>query len=137
MSFLNRVSQALEKSFINAGRTRARLDLLGRSDRFLEDNGFARSLLEQGNDAWPWRLDGVAPAAVSGFALPPAGLRTPVPAASLSSRELAQAEAELSALSDAELSDLGLGRADIAEAVRNGRPELDGSANETGERMAA
>ena len=34
--------------------------LLNSSDRLLEDAGFSRDLLEQGVDAWPWRIDGEA-----------------------------------------------------------------------------
>lgn len=81
MEFFHRVSHALSWSLVNAARTRARLDLLERDDRFLADNGFSRALLERGNDAWPWRADGVAaPARTAGFVLPPAGARTAMPA---------------------------------------------------------
>ena len=58
MSILNRMTRALENSFVNAGRANARRYLLRQSDRVLADGGFSRELLERGNAAWPWRAEG-------------------------------------------------------------------------------
>lgn len=141
MSF-NTLVQSVQNSFVNAGRTRARLELLARGDSFLADTGFSRELLERGNDAWPWRVDGQVPTSTSSYAVPPAGLRTPAPAlhntaARRIAQENAKSVAELRALSDAELSDLGISRAGIVEAVRHGRPGIDPVAVEPGHRKAA
>ena len=135
MTFLNRVARALETSFVNAGRTRARRDLLERGERFLADNGFSRELLERGNAAWPWRVESDVSPVLSRVATPPAVAHSPAMPAR--DAELARAVAELSALSDAELSDLDIARPDIAAAVRDGRPGIDRPAGGAGDRMAA
>ncbi len=92
-------------------RSRLRQDLLRRDDRVLADIGVSRALLEGGVRAWPWQppadaLDGAGPYR----------LRRPGGAG------FARAVAELQALSDAELRDLGLTRGGIEEAVLHGRP---------------
>ena len=92
------------------GRAQLRHKLLTRSDRFLADTGFSRELLEQGVQAWPWRLSNVDAKSS----------QTP-----LSRHDYQQAVAELNAYSDAELADLGLSRAGIKQAVRYGRPHED------------
>jgi len=131
------MSRALEKSLLNTGRTRARRYLLDRSDRFLLDNGFSRELLERGNGAWPWRLEAVEPWAPSGAGFTAESTRAPVSRRLDSRSKLSEAVAELNALSDAELSDLGISRAGIVEAVRRGRPGIDRVADEPKDRMAA
>ena len=113
MGMLQTLSQALGNSFINAGRTRAREQLLARDDRFLADAGLSRELLESGNAAWPWRA-------------------TP------EREEIRIAVSELSRLDERELADLGIARGAIVSAVRDGRPGIDGpSDREAAEREAA
>lgn len=52
----------------NLSRSRARRELLGRSDRLLADIGISRERLEAGVRAWPWRVDGShGNAAAAGF----------------------------------------------------------------------
>ena len=70
MIVLKQLSRALDKSFTNASRSRARRDLLGRSDRFLSDNGFSRKLLESGAHAWPWRDEEGESSTTSSLVLP-------------------------------------------------------------------
>ena len=135
--FLDRIVNSVEKSFVNAGRTRARLDLLKRSERVLADGGFSRELLEQGNQAWPWRIDGSLPTSSTPYIHAPAGLRTPVPAMQQRYASNAKAVADLNAYSDAELADLGIARTGIVEAVHCGRPGLDKAVNGSDDRQAA
>lgn len=136
MKFFDRLSDALSWRLAYAGRTRARLDLLKRSDRFLADNGFSRELLEQGNAAWPWQAFESAPSSVPQPAAQPADLRGSTSRAP-SHVDYARAEAELHAMSDAELSDLDIVRTDIAAVVRDGRPGVDEPAPRTDEQKAA
>ena len=135
--FLDRIVNSVEKSFVNAGRTRARLDLLKRSERVLADGGFSRDLLEQGNQAWPWRIDGSVPTPSTQYLFAPAGLRTPVPAMQQRFASNAKAVADLNAYSDAELADLGLARAGIVDAVHEGRPGMNEAVNGSDDRKAA
>ncbi len=93
-----------------AARARTRRVLLDRGDRFLEDVGISRELLEAGVHAWPWRVDGSA---------------SPAEPVREGRRGLRQAIRELNAYSDRELADLGLARADIPRAVLYGRPGID------------
>ncbi len=55
------IFEALNNSFTrfmtNAARNRLRHNLLSRSDRFLDDIGVSRELLEEGVGAWPWKTD--------------------------------------------------------------------------------
>ena len=139
MSILNRLYENLRTSRIESGRSIARQHLLGQSERMLRDAGFSRELLEQGNRAWPWRIEAdAAPVTAS------APVATPVVepvgesvAVARSERELTAAMAELDTYSDAELNDLGISRAGIAEAVRHGRPGIDTRVDETEGRIAA
>ena len=124
MSLMNRLFRAVRQGSIDAGRTRARQHLLARGDRFLADNGFSRELLERGNRAWPWRVE----ASVAAIRLPPiasrgdSAVRSPFGTAPIAvETRLADAFAELDAMSDVELRDLGIQRPDIVEAVRHGR----------------
>ncbi|MDO6460036.1 DUF1127 domain-containing protein [Granulosicoccaceae sp. 1_MG-2023] len=48
--------------FETVGRERARRELLNLSDRYLEDLGFSRALLQEGAEAWPWRTEEDRPA---------------------------------------------------------------------------
>jgi uncharacterized protein YjiS (DUF1127 family) len=90
-------------------RSRLRQDLLQLDARLLADAGFSRELVEAGVHAWPWR----APTE------PSAALHLGRP---LTEAEYRAAIAELESYSDTDLLDLGLSRAAIPEAVRNGRP---------------
>lgn len=138
MNYFNKVANIVSRRLVDAGRTRARQDLLARSDRFLADNGFLRELLDAGNSAWPWRIDDGVSDNSPHYAVPPAGLRSPVPAELLRvDNAYASAENELHALTDAELNDLGIARVAIAEVVRHGRPGIDRPASKTLDRHAA
>ncbi len=114
---VNRIITAIEHRLEIAARARTRRELLDRSDRFLEDVGISRALLEAGVHAWPWREDDAA---------------SPSPAMSGNRRGLRQAIRELNAYSDRELADLGLARTDIPFAVRYGRPGIDRGARSAG-----
>ena len=63
----------LKKAFVSVAmhhsKSRLRLQLLGMSDRQLDDYGFSRSSLEQGISAWPWRADVVADAVAAGTSI--------------------------------------------------------------------
>ena len=109
---MKKVVKSLERYFTRLGQERVRQQLLRLDDRLLEDAGFSRELLEGGIKTWPWRAmqeDG-AP-------------RLPDQLQMISEAEVQQAVAELRALDDRELNDLGLGRDDIEYAVRYGRPQ--------------
>jgi uncharacterized protein YjiS (DUF1127 family) len=93
-------------------RSRLRHDLLRLDARLLADAGFSRELVEAGVRAWPWRAPTEPPAALGSRHLG----RQPMEA------EYRAAIAELESYSDTDLMDLGLSRAAIPEAVRNGRP---------------
>lgn len=107
---LNRIITAIQHRLELTARARTRRVLLDRSDRFLEDVGISRRLLEAGVHAWPWREIDDASEAV---------------AALEGRRGLRRAIRELNAYSDRELADLGLSRADIPHAVLYGRPGID------------
>ena len=94
------------------GRSRLRQKLLKMDERRLDDIGYSRALLEDGVRAWPWRtpIDTIARLGRLNFS------------DAFRRSDYAKAVAELKAYSDAELSDLGLSRGIIEEAVRNGRP---------------
>lgn len=137
MNFFSRLKKSVAHSLMNAGRSRVRQELLMRGDSFIANAGFSKELLLQGNDAWPWRLDGQtangqaarrsakASAAdahrVTGTGTVTAAAGTPGQTAA----EQARAVAELQACTDAELNDLGISRAGIVDAVRYGRPGID------------
>jgi len=50
--------ETINRGLIYLAKDRARRELLMQSDRFLEDVGMSRELLEAGVHAWPWRIDG-------------------------------------------------------------------------------
>ena len=102
------------RSAERSGRARARRELLHLDDRLLADAGFSRELLELGVDAWPWRVQAGADR-----------LTSPLVGGEVAERELAIAAEALRRYSDAELTDLGIGRGDIDRAVREGRPGID------------
>lgn len=102
-------------------RSRVRYELLAMDDKLLADAGFSRELLEQGVRAWPWHVDDESETSVR--------FNTASAGKSLSKTDYAKAVAELNAYSDAELSDLGLSRAQISSAVRHGRPGIDNDRN--------
>ena len=61
------IKSLIQRAIVHFGRVRLRNHLLGCSDHVLEDIGFSRHLLEQGVDAWPWRVTmetGLRPARV-------------------------------------------------------------------------
>lgn len=90
------------------GRREVRKILLNKSPRALEDMGIDLYLLNQGVEAWPWRT-GEVPA-------------TPARAVAVSkSREQRRAIRELRSMSNAELSDIGITRGSIVDAVKHGR----------------
>ena len=93
-------------------RSRLRQKLLRMDERRLSDIGYSRALLEDGMRAWPWRLQIDSIAGLGRLNFSDAFRRS----------DYAKAVAELRAYSDAELSDLGMTRGIIEEAVRNGRP---------------
>lgn len=108
--FLHRIWAGCETAMARAGRERARRQLLRMSDRSLADAGFSRAALESGVAAWPWRHDeddAAVAAAMHGARARRAAER--------------RAVRELDACSDADLADLGIARADIGRAVREGR----------------
>lgn len=106
MKFFRRMLNGYENHMIRKGREEARNVLLTRSDRDLEDLGFSRYSLESGIDAWPWR----APEEED--------------LTDLESVRLA-AIAELKALNDKDLHDLGISRGRIAESVELGREGIE------------
>lgn len=125
---LHNIWARYERAMVGAGRARVRQELLRMSDRALLDAGFSRERLEAGVGAWPWRLvDDSAEAA----------------AATRAERARREAErcalGELAACSDAELADLGIVRADIPRAVREGRVgvEVEASRGRDGDRLVA
>lgn len=107
----------IETGLVLAGRARARREMLVMSDRLLAESGFSRELLEQGVEAWPWRLDVVDEA--------PAPIEEPEPRYGDSEEVIARAVAELSAYTDSELDELGISRTDIARVVRYGEVAAD------------
>lgn len=106
----------LKDSLLKYGHNRLRIQLLGSSDRLLEDMGFSRELLLQGVSAWPWRVDGEHNEAriYSIF--------------NEYEKEIRQAISELESYSDRELADIGIARCDIESVVRDG---LDSSSSDT------
>lgn len=122
MLSIQSIKDSFSRYVIRIGRSRLRQQLLLRDDRFLADTGFSRTLLEQGIDAWPWRTEKAKNDAKTNVSI-------------LREHERRQAIAELHAYSDRELSDLGLTRGQIVQAVSNGRPEID-SQNKDWQRAA-
>ncbi len=52
---VNRIITAIGNRLERNERIRTRRELLNRSNRFLEDIGISRALLEDGVNTWPWR----------------------------------------------------------------------------------
>jgi len=112
------IIQLIKSVLVDTGRTRARTELLRMSDSALEDAGFSRLLLEKGNSAWPWRTVPAEPVrndqtnSANKDARPTA-------------RQERKAIRELEQLSNAELADIGIHRAQIRQMVKTGRPGVD------------
>ena len=100
-------------------RTRLHHELVGLSNRQLDDMGYSRDLLDRGVNGWPWRERSSTPPSKPALATPVVAKAV---SHALSRREIARAIAQLQVFSDAELADLGLHRSEIAHAVRYGRP---------------
>ena len=116
---------------MNSSKSRLRIQLLGMTDRQLEDFGFSRDSLQQGISAWPWRVDGVADAISAGTSLRAEGLTdapviTQVAPTKVSRKNIRRAVNELNSYSDRELAELGVSRQSIKEVVRYGRPTVEG-----------
>lgn len=130
-NIFKKVKQVFLEAAMRSSKSRVRLQLLGMSDRQLNDYGFSRDALMEGISAWPWRTDGVADAVAVGSSLQAEGL-TVVPAmtqvapAKMSRSSIRKAVKELSAYSDRELAELGVTRQNIKEVVRYGRPSVEG-----------
>lgn len=120
MSIFNNIKEAFVKVSVRNGKARARQELLRMSDRQLEDFGFSKALLLDGVSAWPWRTE-----TDSGNALN-AVVATAAAKPQQPRRVVNQAINELSAYSDRELAELGVTRYGIEEAVRYGRPAVEG-----------
>lgn len=111
------------------GKARVRRQLLAMSDKQLEDFGFARHLLLQGVSAWPWRerdATDLAQADKPAIACCVTPRVTQVAPAMDNRRTIQTAIQELSSYSDRELAELGVTRHGIEEAVRYGRPAVEG-----------
>lgn len=127
IAILHKIWAGYERAMIRAGRERARQTLLRASDRTLADAGFSRERLEAGIGAWPWRGEADDDALAAAMRLDGA-------------RRAAERRAvrELDTYSDAELAELGIVRADIARAVREGRVGIElESGHEDGDRRRA
>lgn len=112
-------------------KSRLRQQLLGMSDRQLQDFGFSRAMLIEGVSAWPWRIDAVADAVSAGTDLKKEGLVaapvvSQIAAPKVSRRKIRKAVKELNSYSDRELAELGVNRNNIEEVVRYGRPTVEG-----------
>lgn len=120
MSIFSNIKNAFVVASVHNGKVRARRELLAMSDRQLADFGFSRELLLEGVSAWPWRVEEDAPevvrSSVEGKAVKP----------SYANKTVKQAVNELNGYSDRELAELGITRNSIEEAVRYGRPAVEG-----------
>jgi len=118
----------LKNAYINYMTRRGQIEvhrvLVNQSDRSLEDMGISRELLAGGIDNWPW----TAPVD-DGFTLQSASNSAAVAQTKATSKPnrktIAAAVKELSAMSDYQLRDLGIGRGTIRDAVANGRYGID------------
>ena len=54
---LNTMIHSLYKAFIYAGYSRTASELQNLSDKNLADMGISRALLDQGANAYPWRIE--------------------------------------------------------------------------------
>lgn len=98
-----------ENYALKLGRKRACEVLRGYNDRQLEDMGFSRELLENGESHWPWKIDSVSK----------------IQAAATNELKQRQAARELNSFSDTELRDIGVTRGSIDEVVRYGREGIE------------
>lgn len=119
------------KVSMHNSKSRLRQQLLGMSDRQLQDFGFSREMLIEGVSAWPWRIDTVADAVAAGTDLTKEGISvapvvSQIAAPKVSKRKIRKAVKELSSYSDRELAELGVSRNNIEEVVRYGRPTVEG-----------
>ena len=103
------IADGVRRAYIKAGYERARVEMLGLSDRLLADVGVSRQLLEQGVDAWPWRVPAMtdSPITVSS----PVGMKPAIE--------------ELRRYNDSELNELGVARSQIETVVLHGRKGID------------
>ena len=128
MSIFNTISTKFLASTERRGRRMARQELMRMSDRQLEDFGMSRHLLMEGISAWPWQNIPAEKVAERNLAS--------IPAISYVAKDvqgvkaIREAVGELSAYSDRELAELGVTRHTIEEAVRFGRPAIEGAAEE-------
>lgn len=109
---LKRFANSYENYMTKVGRSQARRILLAQDVRSLEDMGISRHLLVQGVDAWPWREGQVTVSEQRITKL-------------AQSRKERRAIRDLRAMTNAELSDMGITRGGIVDAVRNGRPDAE------------
>ena len=132
---MSNVFKSIKDIYVSAAmkhsKGRLRTQLLGMTDRQLEDYGFSRDALLQGISAWPWRVDSVADAIAAGTSLKAEGVSVaPVVAqiapAKMSRRSIRKAEKELNSYSNRELAEMGVTRQSIKEVVRYGRPTIEG-----------
>ncbi|ASJ72144.1 hypothetical protein [Granulosicoccus antarcticus] len=120
MSIFNSIKEAFIRASVHNGKVRARQELINMSDRQLEDFGFSKELLLEGVKAWPWRADTGSETTVSAVVVNASA--KPVQ----DQRIISQAINELSSYTDRELAELGVTRNGIEEAVRYGRPAVEG-----------
>lgn len=114
----------LAKQFIHAmeiyGRVKSRQILLNLSDRQLEDAGISKDLLRKGTSHWPWRIEEQTTTTL-------AELKTldlsKADTTSATTNIHDQAIADLEAMADRELLDMGISRGQIRHAVRYGIEE--------------
>jgi len=106
MSFFKNIFSSIVSSHEIRARKVVRDELLSLPDYRLADLGFDRAALVSGVKAWPWRAEEEVFVAQETESQPV-----------LSRRELRQAERELRSMSDRELGELGIARADIRRAV--------------------
>lgn len=111
MSLFKKFVQSLQRS----KQREALAYLQSMTPRQLDDCGFSPELIAKGVKAWPWRIDNTASEQL---------------ALSKKLRDEKKAVQQLQRYSDAELSDLGICRGSILDAVRNGRPGIDRHVND-------
>ncbi len=116
--------KSLKKRFINYmeyyGKIKSRQVLLNLSDRQLEDAGISKDLLLKGTSHWPWReaAEPTAPHARIHLAH-----QNDATSATSANEAYEQAVADLEAMSDRELLDMGISRGEIRHAVKYGTQE--------------
>ncbi len=108
------ISRSYEAYMTKRGRQMAHRVLMSQDNRTLEDIGISRHELLGGVKNWPWADVNTA--------------KKPVAPPVQNMMSEAKAIRELKSYSDRELSDLGINRGMIADAVRNGRPGIDAMA---------